>query len=311
MSRFVMPYAQIQFFDDNGKPLAYGKLYTYVAGTTTPKGTYTSSTGAANTNPIILDSSGRANVWLDTDTSYKLILKDTNDVQLWSVDNLTDFGGSFADGVTALAGDVSGGYSANTVDKIKGTAVSTTTPTSGQALVYTGGKWTPGGVDLTAGVSGVLPTANGGTGMAYFTVSGPATSAKTFTFPNANDTVATYAVANVFTKGQTVTPSTITQNSGDGTIATDASLSNWFRVTLDYNGQLSTPTNPTNGQIVTWEVIQGAAGSKTMSFSSAFAFGTTVTTPTITITENKRDFITAVYNSTTTKWYVLYVTQGY
>ncbi len=46
-------------------------------------------------------------------------------------------------------------------------------------------------VVLTDGVSGILPTANGGTGMAFFTVAGPASTAKTFTFPNANATVLT------------------------------------------------------------------------------------------------------------------------
>ena len=58
--RVLMPYAKIQFFSRNGKPLAGGKLYSYVAGTTTPKTTYSSATGAANTNPVILDAAGRA-----------------------------------------------------------------------------------------------------------------------------------------------------------------------------------------------------------------------------------------------------------
>ena len=34
-----------QFFNDNGIPLAGGLIYTYLAGTTTPAATYTSSTG--------------------------------------------------------------------------------------------------------------------------------------------------------------------------------------------------------------------------------------------------------------------------
>jgi hypothetical protein len=51
----------IQFFDDNGDPLANGKLYTYAAGTTTPKATYTTAAATvANANPIVLDSAGRA-----------------------------------------------------------------------------------------------------------------------------------------------------------------------------------------------------------------------------------------------------------
>jgi hypothetical protein len=42
--------------------------------------------------------------------------------------------------------------------------------------------------DLTTQVRGILPTANGGTGSAFFAVSGP-TVARTFTFPDANGTV--------------------------------------------------------------------------------------------------------------------------
>lgn len=56
-----------QFIDDCGKPLAGGKVYTYEANTTTPKPTYADIEGlAVNTNPIILDESGRANIHLDT-----------------------------------------------------------------------------------------------------------------------------------------------------------------------------------------------------------------------------------------------------
>ena len=46
-----------QFFDNSGYPLTGGKLYSYVAGTTTNATTYTSSNGAAaHSNPIILDA---------------------------------------------------------------------------------------------------------------------------------------------------------------------------------------------------------------------------------------------------------------
>lgn len=55
-----------QFIDDCGKPLAGGKVYTYEAKTTTLKPTYADVEGlAVNTNPIILDESGRANIHLD------------------------------------------------------------------------------------------------------------------------------------------------------------------------------------------------------------------------------------------------------
>lgn len=57
-----------------------------------------------------------------------------------------------------LSGDVSGAQSSTSVDKIKGTAVSSTSPTtSGQALRYNGAQWAPGFIgmqDLRSTVSG-------------------------------------------------------------------------------------------------------------------------------------------------------------
>lgn len=80
-----------QFFDNSGNVLTGGKLFTYAAGTTTPKVTYTSSTGlTANANPIILDASGRVSneIWLIRDDLYKFILTDANDVLIGSWDNI-------------------------------------------------------------------------------------------------------------------------------------------------------------------------------------------------------------------------------
>jgi hypothetical protein len=69
------------FFDNNGVPLAGGKLYTYAAGTTTPKATYTTAAGnIANSNPITLDAYGRAILFISG--AYKFVLKDANDVAI-------------------------------------------------------------------------------------------------------------------------------------------------------------------------------------------------------------------------------------
>lgn len=67
----VTPPPKIQFFDTNGKPLANGYVYTYAVGTTTPLGTFSNKTGTPNTNPLILDSGGFANTFLDTSKVYK------------------------------------------------------------------------------------------------------------------------------------------------------------------------------------------------------------------------------------------------
>lgn len=84
----VMPVPRQQFFDNNGKTLAGGLLYTYLAGTTTPQATY-SDVGLTtpNANPIVLDSAGRATVFLSA-TSYKFVLKTSAGVTIWSQDNI-------------------------------------------------------------------------------------------------------------------------------------------------------------------------------------------------------------------------------
>ncbi len=88
MTTTLTPSPKQQFFDANGNPLVGGKLYSYAAGTSTPLATYTDSTGgSANTNPVILDSRGEANVWLAS-ASYKLVLRDYADVLIWTVDNI-------------------------------------------------------------------------------------------------------------------------------------------------------------------------------------------------------------------------------
>lgn len=57
-------------------------------------------------------------------------------------------------------------------------------------------------VSLTADVSGILPTANGGTGIAFFTAAGP-TTARIYTFPDAAATVLTTNAAVTVAQGGT------------------------------------------------------------------------------------------------------------
>lgn len=79
-----------QFFDDSGVPLSGGLIYTYTAGGTTPLTTYTSISGLiANSNPIVLDAAGRVNeVWIPEGVSYKMIVKNANNVIIGTFDNL-------------------------------------------------------------------------------------------------------------------------------------------------------------------------------------------------------------------------------
>jgi len=80
-----------QFFDDNGVPLAGGLIYTYQAGSSTPLVSYTTSSGTiANSNPIVLDASGRTpqQIWLLTGFSYKFILQNADAVLIQTLDNI-------------------------------------------------------------------------------------------------------------------------------------------------------------------------------------------------------------------------------
>lgn len=86
----LTPSPKQQIFGTDGAPLVGGKIYTYQAGTSTPIATYTDfGAGTANTNPIILDSYGQANIWLLDTVSYKFVVKDATDVLLYTVDNIT------------------------------------------------------------------------------------------------------------------------------------------------------------------------------------------------------------------------------
>ncbi len=97
MSVFLSPIggAGWQFFTNSGVILSGGKLYTYAAGTTTPKTSYTSSSGnTAHTNPIILDSAGRVpggEIWLSI-TPYKFALYTSTNVLIATYDNISGVG---------------------------------------------------------------------------------------------------------------------------------------------------------------------------------------------------------------------------
>jgi hypothetical protein len=83
----LSPTPKLQFFGSDGLPLVGGKLYTYAAGTTTPLATYVDYTGTTtNTNPIILDANGEADVWLLNTLNYKYVLKDADDALMYTVD---------------------------------------------------------------------------------------------------------------------------------------------------------------------------------------------------------------------------------
>lgn len=90
----LSPLPVQKFFSNLGLPLVGGKLFTYVAGTTTKLATYQNQAGTPNSNPIVLNFRGECNLWLDKNLSYKFVLAPPTDSDppvnpFWTVDNIT------------------------------------------------------------------------------------------------------------------------------------------------------------------------------------------------------------------------------
>lgn len=130
------PYLHFEYTD--GRPVAAGQVFTYLAGTTTPATTYSTSSGTTNTNPIILDAGGNCSVFL-APGSYRY------DVY----DSVVNGGALLAylskDNISA----VPTGSSDTDIDGIAGTTI-----TSGQVVylsdgsgALTAGRWYPAKAD--------------------------------------------------------------------------------------------------------------------------------------------------------------------
>lgn len=101
MSANLAPYIFPQQLDNNGDPLVGGKIYSYMAGTTTPLATFADESGSEpNANPVVLDSAGRYEMWLK-DHYYKFVLTDADDVVIKTIDRVK--GKSSVDGGDAAA----------------------------------------------------------------------------------------------------------------------------------------------------------------------------------------------------------------
>lgn len=114
MTGVIATIPRIQFSGPLGVPLIGGKLYTYLAGTTTPEPTFQDEAlTIANPNPVELDSTGSCTLWLDPAKKYKFLLRNALGVTQpgWPVDDINgaapgDFMSSLArlDGTSKVKG---------------------------------------------------------------------------------------------------------------------------------------------------------------------------------------------------------------
>ena len=91
------------------------------------------------------------------------------------------------------------------------------------------------------------------------------------------------------------------------TVNTDASLGATFEIgALTGNLTLANPTNPTDGQVVSWIIPQDSTGGRTITLGSKFAVPSSATTPLAWSTAaNAADLFVAKYRLSADKWWVV------
>lgn len=132
MATMLFLGGRVQLFTNDGDPLNGGKVYVYEPGTTTPKDSYSDSGFTTpNTNPVILDAYGRAQIYLNGNA--KVVVKTSADVTLYTEDNVNPdptAGGDY----TNKSGDV----------KTKSANYDVAAADDGNLIVATSGTWTLG-----------------------------------------------------------------------------------------------------------------------------------------------------------------------
>ena len=104
MAYSLSPWLKPRFFiTGTNRPLAGGLMYTYKAGTTDPAKTYSDDSGTENTNPIVLDSDGQCDLFLDDAVSYRIILKNSAGVTQFDKDRVASLGSTQVQSFNSIA----------------------------------------------------------------------------------------------------------------------------------------------------------------------------------------------------------------
>ena len=114
----LMPLPKQQYLTALGTPLVGGKVYTFAAGGTTPKPTYTDAAGTAEQpNPIPLNLRGEPASPIFWSGNYRVELRDTLNNLVYSVDNYNSDPFNIA-GLVSSAGAALIGYLQNGVGAV-------------------------------------------------------------------------------------------------------------------------------------------------------------------------------------------------
>jgi len=165
-------------------------------------------------------------------------------------------------------------------------------------------------IDLTSDVTGILPAANGGTGNGFFAVSGPTSTAKTFTFPDANTTIAGLTTTQTFTNKR-ITPRIGTTTS-TATLTVNADTVDQYNVTALAEGvTITAPSGtPTNGQkLIIRLKDNGTSRSLSWATGSSNTFRVIGNTLPAATPASKTIYVGCVYNTEEVRWDVVAVAE--
>lgn len=93
-----------------------------------------------------------------------------------------------------------------------------------------------------------------------------------------------------------------------GTVDTDATAVDIVDLLLTGDITLANPTNPTNGQTITWRIKQDNAGGRAVTLGNRFASPTTLT---FSGQGGQMDILTAMYHAPRNSWDVIFFKAGY
>lgn len=102
MTTALMPTPKQQYFLAAGVPMVAGKIYTFAAGTSTPKQTFTDAAGSIpQANPIILNARGEPASAIFWSGNYKVEIRDALNNLIYTVDNYNSDPFNIAASITA------------------------------------------------------------------------------------------------------------------------------------------------------------------------------------------------------------------
>lgn len=150
-------------------------------------------------------------------------------------------------------------------------------------------------VASASAVTGIMAAANGGTNNGFTQFSGPAASTKTFTLPNASDTIACLGQQQAFTAQQNFSPAVALTDAAS--IAWNVSTAQVAKVTLGGNRTMAAPSNLVDGGTYVLRVSQDGTGSRTLAYNAVFKWPGGIA-PVLSTGINALDILTFVSDGT-------------